>query len=150
MTTRTFSAFAEASTFAKQLATDWKIVVRILRCADQYVVEGDFAAESPKPTRQPRYSTALPQKQEVAIKPRVQAASNAENARLCIDCGIVIPPERVSTAPSVSRCVRCQAALEQNHDTRAYIDEGLAGTREGHKRMRGQLWGDMRNRAHGR
>jgi RNA polymerase-binding transcription factor DksA len=154
MTSRLFSEFAEASAFAKQVAKDQKIVVRILRRADQFIVEGDFAAEPPtsKPPAsklQPRYSTALPQKQKVAIKPHAQAASDLDDVRLCIDCGVVIPPERVHTIPSVARCVRCQSALEQNRDTRAYIDEGLAGTREGHKRMRGQLWGDMRNRARG-
>ena len=76
--------------------------------------------------------------------------NDPDDVRLCIDCGVVIPPERVRAVPSVSLCVRCQSFLEQNHDTRAYVDEGLAGTREGHKRMRGQLWGDMRNRARGR
>lgn len=155
MTSRSFSAFAEASAFAKQVAKDRKIVVHILRRADQFVVEGDFAAEPPtsKPpelTRQPRYSTARHKKQEVSIKPRAQAASDPDDVRLCIDCGVVIPSERLRTVPSVARCVKCQSALEQNRDTRAYIDEGLAGTREDHKRMRGQLWGDMRNRARGR
>jgi hypothetical protein len=30
------------------------------------------------------------------------------------------------------------------------VDEGIAGTREENKKMRGQLWGDMRNRGRGR
>lgn len=34
--------------------------------------------------------------------------------------------------------------------TKQYINEGIAGTREENKKMRGQLWGDMRNRGRGR
>jgi hypothetical protein len=30
------------------------------------------------------------------------------------------------------------------------VDEGIAGTREENKKMRGQLWGEMRNRGRGR
>ena len=30
------------------------------------------------------------------------------------------------------------------------LDEGIAGSREDNKKMRGQLWGDMRNRGRGR
>lgn len=31
-----------------------------------------------------------------------------------------------------------------------YVNEGIAGTRDENKKMRGQLWGDMRNRSKGR
>jgi hypothetical protein len=155
MTSRSLATFAEASAFAKQVAKDRKTVVRIFRRADQFVVEGDFPAapptsKPPEPTRRPRFSTACPLKQDVAMKPHARAARAPADARLCIDCGAVIPPDRVRAVPSATLCVRCQSAVEQSHDTRAYIDEGLAGTRDGHKRMRGQLWGDMRNRARGR
>lgn len=33
--------------------------------------------------------------------------------------------------------------------TKQYINEGIAGTRDENKKMRGQLWGDMRNRGKG-
>jgi len=70
--------------------------------------------------------------------------------RLCSDCGISIPPERINAVPDITRCIKCQNDFEMHHDTRPRINEGLAGTRDAHKKMRGKLWGDMRNRGRGK
>ncbi len=72
------------------------------------------------------------------------------SVRLCSACGMEIPPERINVTPGATRCIKCQNDFELHHDTRPKIDEGLAGTREGHKKMRGQLWAEMRNRGRGK
>jgi hypothetical protein len=66
--------------------------------------------------------------------------------RECDDCGNIIPPQRVEAIPNVTRCVRCQTEYEKRHDTKAHINEGIAGTREENKRLRGQLQSDIRKR----
>lgn len=40
--------------------------------------------------------------------------------------------------------------LKYKGNTSYKIDEGIAGSREDNKKMRGQLWGDMRNRGRGK
>lgn len=45
-------------------------------------------------------------------------------------------------------CVACKTGSDD--DPSPHIDEGLAGTREDHKRMRGKQWGDMVQRSRGR
>ena len=64
----------------------------------------------------------------------------------CVKCGQPIPSARLKAKPDAVRCARCQTLVEQDADYHQYIDEGLAGTREAHKRMRGQDWSDMRKR----
>ncbi len=66
----------------------------------------------------------------------------------CVDCGASIPAARIQANPATERCVRCQQAFEQLDPslTERKIDEGLAGTREDHKRMRGNLRSDMGKR----
>lgn len=122
--------------------------------APQFVVESKATLEpaqpqAPKPTPPAARQAPTPPKRARPPTPN-PAPVAAANERLCIECGVVIPPGRVKAVPTVSRCMKCQESFEQNHDTRRRIDEGLAGTREGHKKMRGQLWGDMRNRGRGR
>jgi RNA polymerase-binding transcription factor DksA len=68
---------------------------------------------------------------------------------LCVDCGANIPSSRVEAVPTVSRCIKCQSEFEHTHDTRPHINEGLPGTRDENKKMRGRLWGDVRNRGRG-
>jgi RNA polymerase-binding transcription factor DksA len=68
--------------------------------------------------------------------------------RFCIECGSSIPKERIE-ASNASRCIKCQEEFEKSHDTRIKINEGLPGTREGHKRMRGQIWGEIKKRNSG-
>ena len=81
-------------------------------------------------------------------KGRIKLPKRSSSIRLCIDCGEQITEARVKALPDTTRCVGCQSRLESsapNSHVRK-IDEGLAGTREGHKRMRGQQRGDMLKR----
>ena len=154
MTARSFTTFAEAAAFAKSVAREKGASVRIKRRGSEFVVESNESCDQAA-TQQPRPGRGtLPASPRSPQQPRTSRESSVadipDNARLCIECGAVIPAERVQAVPSVSRCVKCQSIFEKSHDTRPRIDEGLPGTREGHKRMRGQIWGDMRNRGRGR
>jgi RNA polymerase-binding transcription factor DksA len=64
--------------------------------------------------------------------------------RPCLKCGKRIPKERILRIPDARHCVACLSSLEG--DFRNYIDEGIAGTREEHKLIRGKNWSDFRNR----
>ena len=141
MSGHVFKSFAEAAAAAKTIARDSKALAYIVRRGNDYIVETNPA----RAPRQPRSGSGpSPSSHAMATQPA------ASRERLCIDCGLVIPPARLAATPSVSRCLKCQSAFEKTRDTRPRIDEGLAGTREGHKRMRAHLWGDMRNRSRGR
>jgi len=70
--------------------------------------------------------------------------------RLCIDCEKPIPEARLAVSPKSIRCVKCQFAYEKKHDTSPKINEGIAGTRDENKRMRAQIWGEIRKRNTGR
>jgi hypothetical protein len=150
MPARAFPTFAEASAFARNIAQERKALVHIVRRGAQFVVESKVVlepskAQAPKAIRPlPGQAPALPKPARPPKSSPAPVASASE--RLCIECGVVIPPERVRAIPTVSRCMKCQSSLEQTHDTRRWIDEGLAGTREGHKKMRGKLLSDMRKR----
>jgi len=63
----------------------------------------------------------------------------ASNNKICPICGYSLLP----TSSSSQYC-KCQ------RQTSYGINEGIAGTREENKKMRGQLWGDMRNRGRGK
>jgi phage/conjugal plasmid C-4 type zinc finger TraR family protein len=149
MTTCSFASFADASAFAKRMAQEHKAAVRLVRRANEFVVEGAFPADAsvhaepvwlPLDTKTPPAGSATPS----------GSIETAADARLCVECGVVIPHARVVAVPTVSRCVKCQSVFERTYDTRPHIDEGLAGTRNDNKKMRGQLWGDTRNRGRGR
>jgi len=81
-------------------------------------------------------------------KSRVKLPKKTSSKRLCRDCGKQIPPARIRVIPNATLCVACQSGLESAAPNRHVrrIDEGLAGTREAHKRIRGRLWGDMLKR----
>jgi RNA polymerase-binding transcription factor DksA len=64
--------------------------------------------------------------------------------RPCVKCGNRIPRERTMKNPDAIHCVTCLSLLEG--DFRQYIDEGIAGTREEHKSIRGENWSDLRDR----
>ena len=66
----------------------------------------------------------------------------------CVDCDVEIPIARLRAIPNVIRCAACQEKLESSHPEliERRVDEGLAGTREDHKKMRGKLYSDMRKR----
>lgn len=154
MTEYSFASFAEAAAFARRMALEHKAAVRLVRRANEFIVEGVFPAGTPvqiepEPKRPPLGAKARPTD---TAPPLVSGSieSVANDALLCIECGVVIPHARIEAVPTVSRCIKCQSAFEHTHDTRPRINEGLAGTREENKKMRGQLWGDMRNRGQGR
>lgn len=159
---RTFASFSEASAFAKSAALKRRCSVSVFQQDDEWLVEELPSKASPTPS--------VPSPQEMDASSTATHLSNEQasvNVRLaepheksalenpllikyCIGCGQCIPPGRVEINPNVSRCTKCQSEFEQTHDTRQKIDEGLAGTRDAHKKMRGQLWGDMQNRGRGK
>lgn len=147
MATCAFASFADASAFAKRMAQEHKAAVRLVRRANEFIVDGTFSTDTPdhiEPERLSIDAKTLPA--DLATLPSSESPEPATDARLCIECGVVISQARVVAAPSVSRCVKCQAEFERTHDTRPHINEGLAGTRDENKKMRGQLRGDMSNR----
>lgn len=153
MTTCLFATFAGASAFAKRMAQEHKAAVRLIRRANEFIVEGTFPADvfvqvEPELERPPFGAKTPPI--DPPAPPCSGSAASMADARLCIDCGVVIPHARVVAVPTVSRCVKCQSAFEHTHDTRPHINEGLAGTRDENKKMRRQLWGDLLNRGRGR
>ncbi|MBK1725345.1 TraR/DksA C4-type zinc finger protein [Thiocystis violacea] len=41
--------------------------------------------------------------------------------RYCVHCGKIVPKQRISANPSATRCVKCQAFFEKNHDVKKKI-----------------------------
>ena len=81
----------------------------------------------------------------------IKKAKQVENlgemsSKVCIDCGGKIIKARVDANPQVLRCIGCQIAFEQTHDTRIKVDEGFGGSREEVKRMKAKQWGEVVNR----
>lgn len=153
MTERSFKSFKDASAFAKRMAKERKGVVRLIRHASEFIVQVTFSAGAPVHVKPEPERPSHDPKTHPADQPTPSSSRSIKSAaydRLCVDCGVVIPHARVEATPSVSRCVKCQSTFEHTHDTRPRINEGLAGTRDENKKMRGQLWGDMRNRGRGR
>ncbi len=153
MATCSFASFADASEFAKRMAREHKAVVRLVRRANEYIVEGTFPADDSlhvesEPER--FHLGATTTTVDSVIPPSSASVKSVADVRLCVECGVVIPHARVVAVPTVARCVKCQSEFEHTHDTRPHINEGLAGTRDENKKMRGQLWRDMRNRGRGR
>lgn len=134
-----FKNFKEASAFVKGM--DQKIRARIKRHGVEFVVENNVSFDAPN------YQQQDPQPSKT--KGRSLPADISGDTRLCIGCSKAFPAERIYASPWVLRCTDCQSAYERSHDTRPHINEGLADTREGHKRLRSQLGKDMRNRARG-
>ena len=77
-----------------------------------------------------------------------QVKHKNESSGCCVDCGQEIPLGRIEALPGVTRCAACQEKLEQGHPelVQRKVDEGLSGSREDHKKMRGKLYSDMRKR----
>jgi RNA polymerase-binding transcription factor DksA len=151
-TFRAFASFTEASAFAKSAAHETQCSVSVFQQGDKWLVE---YLPSPQEMDTSSIATHLSSKQasmdvRVAKPHEKSALENPLLIKYCIGCGRCIPPARVELNPNVARCTKCQSEFEQTHDTRQKIDEGLAGTRDAHKKMRGQLWGDMRNRGRGK
>jgi RNA polymerase-binding transcription factor DksA len=72
------------------------------------------------------------------------------STRLCEGCRKPIAAERLKSVPDSRQCVECQTKSEKEGDTRRYVNEGLAGTREDHKKMRGKQWSEMIQRSRGK
>lgn len=86
---------------------------------------------------------------QILFNKKISISENEmKNVRFCIECGLTIPKERIA-ASNASRCIKCQKEFEKTHDTRIKIDEGLPGTRDGNKKMRGQVWGEINKRNKG-
>ncbi len=89
---------------------------------------------------------------KAASKPAIKRKKNdmpvSHIKGLCIDCGKPIRPARLNIDPGVQRCVQCQSSFERSTPaaTKRMVDEGLAGSREDHKKLRAREWGAMMNR----
>ena len=139
-----FKTFREAAAFAKEQNG----TVKSSRVGFDVILPKDRVAVQQKP--QPKSSDIKsPPPTKTILSPGVSSGTLVANAKLCIDCGTVIPESRLTVSPNASRCIKCQSDFERTHDTRPHVNEGLAGTREENKKMRGQVWGEMRNRSKG-
>lgn len=195
MATIKFKTFYEANIFAKKMASEKGIGIKVKRSTDGFLVEGNFRVSEndvvippkqvlpptyiaknnsppknsktspPKNTYKPSEYSNLTEEQKAAIlearknkerdknlnlinnanyssQNESKQSVNSEYLRLCIDCGKSIP-----TGRNDPRCVPCKTLYEKSHDTRPKINEGIAGTREENKKMRGGLYGDMLRRS---
>lgn len=122
-----FNSFKEANQHAKTLIKQGWRAVRLIPSGKQFKVSGTAPAASAETTSPPEMKTH-------------------DDTVLCIDCQDIIPENRLRINPNALRCVSCQNTFEKTHDTRTKIDEGIAGSREENKKMRGQIWGDIRKR----
>ena len=99
MTVRYFANFAEASTFAKRIAQEHKTIVHVVKCGTEFAVEIKVASVLPDsiPER-PGYDRASlpasPLSKSLSSKPTSQLSPLADD-RYCMECGDIIPPERV-------------------------------------------------------
>jgi RNA polymerase-binding transcription factor DksA len=122
-----FSNFKEAADFAKTNSNKSN-KVKLKRKGEQFEVE-IFTELNIQPKNQKNESS--------------DEVNNSES--LCIDCGIIIPEERVKKI-NANRCIKCQTEYEKTHDTRPKVNEGLSGSREDNKKMRGQIYGGIKSR----
>jgi RNA polymerase-binding transcription factor DksA len=96
------------------------------------------------------YHTQLnaPRKKKETEAKRLAQEKNeneVQTRKLCVDCSVVIPPERLSAVPNTLRCTKCQSKYPI---ASVRADEGIAGTREDYHRMRGQVFGGILSRKH--
>jgi RNA polymerase-binding transcription factor DksA len=92
MTSRSFTTFLDASAFAKKLAKDMGINVRLTKRDDRYILEGNFLEEPPDSKNR---------------------RSNSKD-KLCDDCKSPIPEGRLRAVPGTTLCTSCQSKLEKN------------------------------------
>lgn len=138
---RFYDQNCEVDNYARKIAPKLLAAV-VYPMTAQMPKSNAFASKSP--AKAPRF---VERRREIAVKQPVRNP----NARRCIDCGCQIPFERLEAAPDATRCLACQRSHEKMSpgSGKKGINEGLAGTREGHKRMRGQIWSDVRRRSRG-
>ena len=159
MEKKIFNTFKEAAAYARDFGVGG---VKVCPADGKFVVVASWfrpltngQERTPETTRsRPITPDAInkvsdsPQKPPVINRP-IEKIAHQTPQGLCIDCQKKIPEARLAISPNAVRCVSCQSAFEKTHDTRPKINEGLAGTREENKRMRGQIWGEMRGRSRG-
>ena len=83
---------------------------------------------------------------KLGISPQNSSFINEEAIAYCIECGAEFNVKR--KVLGFKTCLNCgeKEALKVTPK----IDEGIAGTREENKKMRAQVWGEIRNRSRGR
>ena len=135
MNEKVFDTFKEANEYAKLLVRNGSKGVRLTHLEGKFKVIGIVPEHS--------LQTHTPEPHNLTTN---HPDHYEDTDRLCVDCYKAIPEERLSIAPNTIRCVSCQSNYEKTHDTRPRINEGIAGTREENKKMRGQVWGEIRNR----
>lgn len=156
MAIRTFRSYAEASAFAKELAVELGRTVKLTKNEGTWQVEVPseaLAAPSVTKVASTLFSHSVPPPSPPILKRKTSPAQISKPvppSRVCIECGCIIPSARLKASPNSTRCVKCQSDFERVYDTTPRVDEGLAGTRDAHKRMKAQLWGDIRNRGRGK
>ena len=147
MTTYSFTSFKEAAAFTKKIARERKESVAIVRRGVEFVVESN-ASLSPPTTQQPQLGHPVssprapkppkplkplkpPQLPKPSNSPKTISVSSSTNisvdARLCIDCPVVIPAERIENSPKALRCLSCQELFEKENDTRQRANMGFTG-----------------------
>ena len=149
MAERYFQNRADACTFAKETAVSTKAVTKIQYKDGLWVVEGKTVAEAQSETNLVK-SNVVNEKNYPKTEVEVEIAEaedfktdDVPSTRICLSCTEPISASRLNFVPHALRCAKCQSLMEKNIDHRQYIDEGLAGTREAHKHMRGGLLSDM-------
>jgi RNA polymerase-binding transcription factor DksA len=157
-TQKEFSHFEEAATYARELAAKLGSSVFVQKTETGWIVRRQNPPDQisdptntkslnpvklPEKTKEPK---KLLRKKSSKVHDR-NISSNLEEC-LCVDCGGLIPPARVEAVPNVQRCTKCQSRFESRDPSiiKRTVDEGLAGSRDDHKKMRAHLWGDMMRR----
>ena len=107
---------------------DTKNIVKCDKCGHMFEADNSWAEKVDPGATYP--SAASVHSFLMKIKPRLK----------CSECG----SKEITILFEQSPFIKKPSQIPE-HEKR-YIDEGLPGTREGHKRMRGQQWSDIINR----
>jgi len=157
-TQKEFSQFEEASTYARELARKLCTTVSVLRTEKGWTVTHQTAPNQipdltntarPSPIKQTK-KTKTPKKISKTSSDKFPGdcsmnIPSGPKDHFCVDCGNLIPQARVEAIPNVQRCTKCQSLNERQNPSvvKRKVDEGLAGSREDHKKMRARQWSDM-------
>ena len=82
----------------------------------------------------------------------VSAVTLPASFKKCQACGEDISLDRIKAIPTTKTCLACQEEIETSHPEmveRKVKEEGLAGSREDHKKMRSNQWRDIQRRNRG-
>ena len=156
-TQKEFSQFEEASTYARELARKLCSPVSVLRTEKGWIVTHQTAPHqisdvtdsgrsgSIKPTKKTKTPKKTSKTSGKKFPGRCDRNIPGPKDHLCVDCGNLIPQARVKAIPNVQRCTECQSLNERQNPSlvKRKVDEGLAGSRDDHKKMRARQWSDM-------